>query len=204
MARSEPRALRADAQRSVAAILAAAHDCLAADPDATMTRIAEVAGVGRVTLYGHFGTRAELVDAVFGSVTESAAELLQRVNTRGEPVTALARLVRASWQVVHRYRAVLAAAESELPAHRIRAHHDEHLNRVKAIVKRGQRTGAFRSDLPADWLVHVVYSLMHAAADECSAGRLSQSEGEHAVLASTLAALTAPGESVPAVPAPDA
>jgi AcrR family transcriptional regulator len=200
--RATPRAPRADAQRNVAAILAAAQDCLAEDPDATMSRIAEVAGVGRVTLYGHFRARAELVDAVFRTVTEQSNAILARVDTGGEPVAALVRLIRASWQVVHRFRSVLAAAEAELPAHRIREHHDEHLARVTQLIRRGQRSGALRTDLPASWLVTVAYSLMHAAADECTAGKQTAAEGEQAVVATLLAALTPPGRTVPAVPEP--
>ena len=49
---------RADAQRNVQRILDAAVACLAERPNATMADIAKVAGLGRVTLYGHFSSRA--------------------------------------------------------------------------------------------------------------------------------------------------
>src|ERR1700731_535694 len=49
---------RADARRNIASILDAAQDCLSRDPTASIADIAQAAGVGRVTLYGHFGTRA--------------------------------------------------------------------------------------------------------------------------------------------------
>lgn len=200
--RAVARTRRADAQRNAAAILAAAQECLAADPHATMSRIAEEAGVGRVTLYGHFSTRADLVDAVFRTVVEQSTELLGGVDNRGEPVAALVRLVGASWQVVHRFRSVLAAAETELAPHRIREHHDEHLTRLTQLIRRGQRSGVFRRDLSAAWLVTVAYSLMHAAANECSAGKLTEAEGERAVVATLLAALTPIGGIVPADPEP--
>ncbi len=56
---------RADAQRNIAAILDAATECLSRNPAASTSEIAKAAGVGRVTLYGHFPSRPELVDAVF-------------------------------------------------------------------------------------------------------------------------------------------
>jgi AcrR family transcriptional regulator len=56
-----PRPRRADARRNIAAILDAAVASLADNPDASMAEIAARAGVGRVTLYGHFKTRAELI-----------------------------------------------------------------------------------------------------------------------------------------------
>lgn len=55
MSRSVPGATRrADAQQNVERILDAAIDCLSRDSDASVVQIAQAAGVGRVTLYGHF------------------------------------------------------------------------------------------------------------------------------------------------------
>lgn len=195
--RADLRPLRADARRNVAAILDAAQDCLVRDPDVTVTQIAQAAGVGRVTLYGHFPTRTELVDAVFQRVSADADAVLDGTDTRGDPVAALARLAAASWQIVHRHRAVLAAAERELPPERIRGHHDRHLRRMSLLIGRGRRAGAFRTDLPQQWLVTTAYSVMHAAADDCSAGRLDAADAEQAIIGTLLAAFTPPGGTVP-------
>jgi hypothetical protein len=104
--------------------------------------------------------------------------------------------------VVHRFRSILAAAETELAPERIREHHDEHLARITQLIRRGQRSGAFRNDLSAAWLVTVAYNLMHAAANECSAGKMTPAEGERAVVTTLLAALTPIGGTVPADPEP--
>lgn len=191
------RAPRADARRNVAAILEAAQDCLLQNPHATVAQIAQAAGVGRVTLYGHFATRAELVDAVFARVTEQANATLDAIDTSGEPVAALARLTAASWRVVHSFRGMLAAAESELPAERIRGHHDRHLERLREIVARGQKAGVFRTDVPQQWLLSTAYGLMHTAAADCYEGRLDADSAQHAVVATILAAFTPPGATVP-------
>src|ERR1700733_623220 len=115
----QPR--RADAKRNVAAILAAAAECLARNPDTSMGEIAAAAGVGRMTLYGHFKTRAELLNAVLTQVIAEAHDALDAVDVSGDPRDALARLVAANWLVVDRLRLVLEAAPRELPAERI--HH---------------------------------------------------------------------------------
>src|ERR1700727_4062147 len=91
----QPR--RADASRTVAAILAAATECLARDPDTSMAEIAAAAGVGRMTLYGHFKTRAELLKAVLTQVIAEAHDALFAVDVSGDPRDALARLVAANW-----------------------------------------------------------------------------------------------------------
>src|SRR5437879_2135490 len=94
---------RADARRNIEAILDAALACLIRDPDANIGDIAKHAGVGRVTLYGHFSTRAELIDAVFTRVVAESDQILGAVDLTGDPREALTRLIESSWRIVHRY-----------------------------------------------------------------------------------------------------
>jgi TetR/AcrR family transcriptional regulator, mexCD-oprJ operon repressor len=196
---SQPR--RADAKRNVAAILAAAAGCLAKNPDTSVAEIAAAAGVGRMTLYGHFKTRADLLDAVLTRVIAETDETLDAVDVSGDPCDALAGLVAASWLVVDQLRHVLEAAQRELPAERIHQAHDQVLGRVRSLIERGQDTGAFRADLPLPWLVSLAMNVMHAAATEVSAGRLTSDQAPSVVAGTLLAALTAPGAVVPSPPA---
>ena len=186
------RPQRADARRNVSAILDAALDCLARDPQASMTDIAKAAGVGRVTLYGHFSSRAEVVDAAFEHAVSRAGEVLCGVDLTGDPRDALARLIATSWQVIDQHHALLAAAERDLPPDRIRSAHDEPMSRVRSLIESGRHTGAFRADLPADWLVAVFYAVMHGAAAEIRAGRLDAADAVGTITATLLAAY-APG-----------
>ena len=189
-----PRAQRADARRNIAAILDAATGCLARDPETSVAGIAAAAGVGRITLYGHFKTRAELVDAVLARTVQQADVILSATDTAGDPADALARLVAASWQIVHQFRNILLAAQRELPAERIRGVHDPILRRVQSLIGRGQRTGAFRRDLPGQWLTTTAFSLMHAAAEDAAAGRLNADDAPGLITATLLAAYTPPTE----------
>jgi AcrR family transcriptional regulator len=192
--RTAPRAQRADARRNIAAILDAATDCLARDPETSVADIAAAAGVGRITLYGHFKTRAELVDAVLARTVQRADVILDATDTGGDPRDALARLVASSWQIVHQFRNILLAAQRELPAERIRGVHDPILRRVQSLIGRGQRAGAFRSDLPKQWLITTAFSLMHAAAEDAAAGRVNADEAGRLITATLLAAYTPPTE----------
>lgn len=195
-----PRAQRADARRNVAAILDAATDCLARDPEVSIADIAAAAGVGRITLYGHFKNRAELVDAVMGRAVEQADAILAATDTAGDPREELARLVAASWQIVHRFRNILLAAHRELPNERIRGLHDPVLRQVQDLIECGQRAGAFRSDMPMHWLTTTSFSLMHAAAEDVAAGRLDASDAPRLITATLLGAFTPPAADSPASP----
>lgn len=189
------RSRRADARRNITAILDAALVCLSRDPDASIGDIAKAAGVGRVTLYGHFPSRAELVDAVFARTIQQADQALTAVDTAGDPRHALTSLIASSWQIIARFRALLAAAERELPAERVRAHHDRPMRRVVELISRGQHEGAFRGDLPASWLAMVLYSLLHSAADEITAGRLSEDDAPRMITATLLSAYAPPAST---------
>jgi AcrR family transcriptional regulator len=186
------RAQRADARRNIAAILDAATECLARDPEMSIAGIAAAAGVGRITLYGHFSTRAELVDAVFIRTIEQSDAILDTIDIGGDPAAALARLVAASWQIVDRFSNILVAAQRELPAERIRGAHDPILRRVQSLIERGQRSGTFRRDLPGQWLITTCFSLMHAAAGDVTAGRINADDAAGLITATLLAAFAPP------------
>lgn len=188
---------RADARRNAAAILDAAADCLAGDPDASVGEIAAAAGVGRATLYGHFPSRAELVEAAFARIVEHAERSLSALDLTGDPRDALARLVAASWQLVARSAALLTAAQHELPAAAVRAHHREPLDRVRALIARGRAAGVFRDDLPEPWLVAVFYHTVHGAAAELAAGRLAAHDAARVITATLHGAYAPPGGAGP-------
>jgi AcrR family transcriptional regulator len=183
---------RADAERNIAAILEAGLVCFSRDPDASVAEVAQAAGVGRVTLYGHFPSRQELLDAVFAHALAKANTVLDaEAIDHGPAAEALSRLIRSSWPILAQHRGLLAAAQRDLPPARIRQHHDQTMARVERLIARGQDEGDFRTDLPRPWLVATFYSLMHAAAEEVNAGRLDSTHAAGVLATTILAALTA-------------
>ncbi|MFI5488598.1 MULTISPECIES: TetR/AcrR family transcriptional regulator [Micromonospora] len=188
---------RADAQRNIAAILEAAVNALSRNPDASVSEIAKAAGVGRVTLYGHFPNRDDLVEAALASAIEQGHAALDAVDLTGDTRQALGRLVHSSWQLVNQSRSLLLAAQGVLPPGRIRDLHAGPVERVEGLVKRGQEEGVFRRDLSTSWLVGVMHSVMHNAADEINAGRLDADQAASFITATVLAAFTPPGGRVP-------
>ena len=169
-------AKRADAVRNVERALDAAVACLSRRPNATMAEIAKEAGLGRVTLYGHFASRADLLDAVVARVIEQGEQTLDVVDLDGDPREALTRLIASSWQLVDQSRSVIAAAEGELSPERIRALHDSPAARVEALITRGRDEGVFRTDMPTTWQVAVLHQILHGAGAEVANGRLDPAD----------------------------
>ena len=89
--------LRADAQRSIDALLLAAKAVFATSGvDAPVREIAEKAGVGIGTLYRNFPQRADLVAAVFRREIDACAEAAPLLAAEYGPIEALERWVQVS------------------------------------------------------------------------------------------------------------
>lgn len=182
---------RADAERNIAAIITAAGDLFGRGQSPSMGEVASAAGVRRATLYGHFPSREELLDAVITHAITHADETLTALALDRDPAdVALERLVRTSWPILDRYRRLRTAALAELGPERLRSHHDRTLHHVERLVRRGQDDGLFRTDLPLDWLLATFYAVLHTAADEADAGRVSPSDAPD-LLATTVFSLLA-------------
>ncbi|MCX4976288.1 TetR/AcrR family transcriptional regulator [Streptomyces sp. NBC_00620] len=148
-------------------------------------------------MYAHFASRAEVVDAAMSRAIDRGNEVLGAVGLTGDPLLALARYVEAGWHLVDQARALLVAAQRELSAGRIRELHAGPAARVEAPVARGRAEGAFRTDLPIAWMINVLHAVMHSAADEIRAGRLTSERAADHITATVLAAFTPPGKPVP-------
>ncbi|AQZ63056.1 Transcriptional regulator, TetR family [[Actinomadura] parvosata subsp. kistnae] len=182
---------RADAERNIAAILAAGTRLLSSDPAASVAAIAKAAGVGRVTLYGHFPSREALVEAVLNHVIGAADPALEDPALETAPAPeAMAALLRSSWEILDQHRRLFVAADRTMATERIRRHHDRPLRRVERLIERGRRGGDFRTDLPLPWLVTTFFSLVHSAAQEREEGRLAPEDVERVLITSMLSLLT--------------
>ena len=184
---------RADAERSVAAILDAALEALASDPDSSMSEIARRAGVVRATIYVHFPTRTDLLDAVMEHAVAQVVEAMRVAEPqRGEPVEALERVLRATWRQLAQFHGLLAMNTARLSAEELHRRHVPMLDQIEPLIERGQKQGVFRSDLPVAWHLAVVRAIVHAASAAIQGGRIAESEAEAAMLTTAINAIATP------------
>lgn len=180
---------RADARRNIEAIVEAATAMLAVDPDASVSDIAKAAGVGRVTLYGHFDSRAALVAEVTRRAIQHTESALGDLDLDGDPVTALGTLLEATWHLTHRFGALVVAAEHTLPEDEMHAVHDAPVARVRGLLERGRDAGAFRADAPIEWQLSVLQAVLHAASGAVHRGDITADDATDLVRDTALATL---------------
>ncbi|GGU73848.1 TetR family transcriptional regulator [Streptomyces litmocidini] len=178
--------MRADARRNHERLLIEARAAFAEQgADAPLEEVARRAGVGIGTLYRHFPTRADLLNAVF---QEALAELLDRSRDLAEadaPCRALVEWLRALIAHAGEYRGLAHALMS--------ASHDRSSALARCsdplraagerLLERAREAGQVRADVSIGDLMQLTNAIA-LAAEQCP---------EDALLADRLLALTLRG-----------
>ena len=171
------RRQRADARRSIAAVLDAAVALLGHRPDASMDEIATAAGVSRQTIYAHYPSRDALLQAVTRHITaEVARELADLDLDRGSALDALARWVDASWALLQRYPVLLTTAIVAPGVEDEQQRHEPVMGDLLRLIERGRRRRELDQTMPNTWYLAAIIGLGHAAGQEVSAGRMTPAE----------------------------
>lgn len=165
-AKSPPRQARADAQRNLEKLLAAAQVVFEEKgTDAPIRDIAARADVGVATLYRHFPRREDLLAAVFASELEACASKAPDLAAKLPPFEAL-----AAWTLEF---TVLACSKRGLakvisdPAFASLPERRDSLLRpaFRSLFSAAVQTGKVRSDVDPDEFMDAVSSLCLAAHD---------------------------------------
>ena len=149
--------------RVAEAILDVAANLLAGDGEPpSMAAIAAAAGVGRATLYRHFPTREQLLQALTTAARDATAARLAEADLDAVPVTEaiarVARVVAAGGSkyaaLIRRFGALDSAGDAEQQIDTM----------LRALLQRGIDDGTFRGDISAGELRFLLGSLLQAAA----------------------------------------
>ncbi|MFI0357129.1 TetR/AcrR family transcriptional regulator [Actinomadura sp. 9N407] len=164
-ARTGERPRRADTERTVMAILAAAERTLGRDPGATMEQIAEAAGVARTTVHRRFATREALIDALMAWAIQQFAAAVDAAHADTAPplvalyqVTANVLDVKIGWSFA---MSRTASAGPEVA----RVHADVQ-DQCEQLFERAKQAGILRADADIQWARRVYYALIHEATQD--------------------------------------
>jgi AcrR family transcriptional regulator len=144
------RPMRADARRNRELLVAAAREVFAEQGvSASMEAIARKAGVGVGTLYRHFPTRLDVVEAVYEDDVQELTDAAQRLVSTLEPGPAVNAFFDAFLHYAQTKRTLLTElrqAFEKNPAFRSR-----NRERIDAafdlVIDRAKRAGAIRDDI---------------------------------------------------------
>jgi TetR/AcrR family transcriptional repressor of mexCD-oprJ operon len=169
--------------RTAAAIIDSAAVIMAEQGDAaSMTRIADAAGISRATLYRYFPSREALLHAMATTSIEELAARIADADLQGIPVEeAIARLVRGFIAVGSKYTALVGGGHQHTADH---PRADTLLTEpVRALFRRGIADGSLRAGIAPELLTGLFSGLIKAALEMTAGGRLGAEEASAAVIA---------------------
>ncbi|SDJ85644.1 transcriptional regulator, TetR family [Cryobacterium psychrotolerans] len=158
----QPAVPRIDVERHRRALLEAAADELARDPDSSMADVAQAANLTRATLYRHFSNRQSLLGAIQAEALARASETLIACRLdEGNALEVLRRVIGSLGKHGMRFRIILIRASDHNA--RFLTQRDQVLAPLVEVIKRGQAEGDIRADLSPEWIVTAMASLLISA-----------------------------------------
>jgi AcrR family transcriptional regulator len=164
--RTAGRKPRSDAQKNRGRILDAAKEAFTrSGANTSLDDIAKQAGVGPGTLYRHFPTRDELVEAVYRTEVEKLAAAERNFAETLPPIQALRAWMLLFVDLIATKRIIAPALHTLAgrPAKVFEASHGQMRDAIRALVKRAIKSGDIRKDLDAIDLLRALIGIASVA-----------------------------------------
>ncbi|WP_224362151.1 TetR/AcrR family transcriptional regulator [Hyalangium versicolor] len=161
----EEEPLRADAARNRDRVLSVARKLLAhGDSSLQMNQIARSAGVGVGTVYRHFPTRQDLLEALVNEHLEALLEEARKGQESDDPRAGLQRFLRAVLALqladVGLAEVVNAPKDAQSRTSQLKA---GLIGAIQRMLGRAQRAGVVRDDIGAEDIQRLMCGVEHAA-----------------------------------------
>ncbi len=156
------RPMRADAQRNYASLLKVARAAVSElGSDIVLENIARSAGVAIGTLYRHFPTRQDLLEAVFLDETNELRAHAEALASAPVPLDALISWLRLQMDFAARGRSMGAAimAAKHVPGTRIYDANKAMHEAGNVLLLRAQSAGHIRTDVHLVDVMRLVYGI---------------------------------------------
>src|SRR3984885_7497738 len=158
---------RADAQRNRERLLEVAKEAFARHgANASLDDIAKQVGVGPGTLYRHFPTREELLQAVYRAQLEKLAEAEHKFSQTMAPTDALRAWLLLFVDAIAAKQLIAPALNTLLgdPKKVFEDSYAKMHQAIRALVKRAVENGDIRKDLDPVDLLHALVGVANVAA----------------------------------------
>ncbi len=165
-AQTAGRKPRSDAQKNRERILELAKEAFSrSGVNTSLDEIAKQAGVGPGTLYRHFPTRDELLEAVYRTEVEKLAAAERHFAETLPPIEALRAWMLLFVDLIATKRIIAPALNTIAggPAKVFEASHDQMWGAIRALVKRAIKSGDIRKDLDAIDLLRALIGVANVA-----------------------------------------
>jgi AcrR family transcriptional regulator len=161
---AEDGALRADAARNRERVLAVARKLLArGDSSLQMNQLARAAGVGVATVYRHFPTRQDLLEALVNEHLQALLDTAREAEASDEPRAGLQRFLRALLDLmladIGLAEVLNAARDAHPQTTQLKA---GFLAATERLLARAHRSGVVRAEVQADDIRRLMCGLEHA------------------------------------------
>jgi AcrR family transcriptional regulator len=165
-------------------LLDAAAEVLVADPSASLTQVAEAAGIGRTTLHKQYATREDLLRAVGNRVIdlwEQVTEVASVDDADGGLRAAIEAMIPIGPQLAFLWRTPSFDHDQDLETR-----WNAFTQQTLAILKRAQDRGVISAAVPDWWLLSTFHAVIYIASERVQLGHLARLDAPGLALSTLL------------------
>ncbi len=151
-------------EKSRNALIQVGLELLLQKPDASLSEIAEQAGVGRTTLYRQFNSRDELIQAIALRCLQELDEATAGIAARSKSYTQVIELLFVDAMTLPdrlRFLTTFWAAAERDPA--IRQHEKQKIREMSEVIEHAKKEGSIDPEMPTDWIADLIDGLLQVS-----------------------------------------
>ncbi len=164
-------------QKSQAALLAAGMELLSKNPEATLSEIAQQAGVGRTTLYRLYETKEQLIKAIAVQCMESFDVATEHLESEAKSALHGFHLMfKAILPLAKELEFLMKLGDIAENDPELMAIYDKQQQEMTQLVELAKQEGSIQKKVPTLWIVNLLDGLFYSSWLTLNAGIMSHDE----------------------------